>query len=81
MTKKSKNTIPEGWKLLFIELVSIRKEKLLDISEEDAKREGFKNIVGFLDTFYKINKHNIGKEQVKEIYNPDAWVLEFKVVK
>jgi hypothetical protein len=62
------------WKPLFIELVAIRKEKLLDISEEDAKREGFKGINEFLNKFSEINQVScVGN-------NPDVWVLEFKVV-
>ncbi len=41
---------------LFIELVSIRKEKLLDITEEDAKKEGFESKGHFLLKFCEINK-------------------------
>ena len=36
-------TIQENWQPLFIELVSIRKEKLKDITSTDALREGFTN--------------------------------------
>jgi len=74
---------------LFIKLVSIRKEKLLDITEEDAKKEGFKDTQSedvdlsakqnFLDTFQKINKLRTG-EFGTLTEDPDVWVLEVKVV-
>lgn len=72
-------------KPLFIELVAIRKEHLLDITEEDAKREGFKNKIEFINTFNWINHHKSPAEVFREVmmdkeWNPEVWVLEFKVV-
>lgn len=60
-------------KPLFIELVSIKKQKLLSTSEEDAKREGFKDRACFLNAFARINK--------KVNMNCEVWALSFKVVK
>jgi len=58
--------------LLKIKVLSIKEEKLLDITEDDAKKEGFKTKVEFLFEFagcYKddIPKHlkNSKKEQDK----------------
>jgi hypothetical protein len=39
-----------------VKIVGIRKERLLDISEEDAKREGYKNIWDFISAFCNLNK-------------------------
>lgn len=83
-----KNNDIVKWKPLFIELIAIKKEKLLDITEEDAKREGFDSKYQFLDTFFKINKASMTKEQQRDYwvnctigkYNPDVWVLTFKVI-
>ena len=88
--------IKEKLKPLFIELVAIKKEKLLDISEEDAKREGFNDREQFFLTFKEINsvrakkalslekkgmyaKDSLWNESDLE-FNPDVWVLEFKVI-
>lgn len=69
-----------NWKALFIELVSIRKEKLLSITESDAKKEGFENKKEFIKTFYKINTLHHPSEVVFGIWNPEVWVLSFSKV-
>ena len=68
-------------KPLFVEITEIRKEKLLEISEEDAKEEGFSCRGDFYLTFAQINKKLFEKHcQEKEgKWNPDVWVLEFWV--
>lgn len=65
-----------GSKQLRIRITSIRKEKLLDISEEDAKKEGFKNKDEFWKAFTSINNPKNGGRYV----NPDVWVLGFEKV-
>jgi hypothetical protein len=87
---------PCGGKLerLFVEVTGIRKEKLLDITEEDAKREGFRHTCeiicdddkinlytrqNFIDAFCKI--YGIGfREDGVPNQNPYTWVISFKVV-
>jgi hypothetical protein len=81
-------------KPLFVEVTGIRKEKLLDITEEDAKREGFRHTCeiicdddkinlytrqNFIDAFCKI--YGIGfREDGVPNQNPYTWVISFKVV-
>jgi hypothetical protein len=80
-------------KPLFVEVTGIRKEKLLDITEEDAKREGFLTKAHFIETFYKINKikyQTLVDEKMSKFLNqpesfiakknPEVWVISFKVV-
>ena len=72
-----------------IKILSIKKEKLLDIDEKDAKREGCYNRVSFLYTFYYLNKlvknyiHLIGHPDsfAGKKWNPDVWILDFELVK
>ena len=68
---------------LRIVLTSIRKEKLLDVSEEDAKKEGFKTKGNFVKAFQTINLQAIKKKKIKYLgdWNPEVWVLSFSVVR
>lgn len=72
-------------KPLRIRLTGIRKERLLDISETDAKKEGFENRHFFLEAFYKINKLIPQDKALVNLllygprYNPFVWVLGFVV--
>jgi len=71
-----------NWKPLRIVITGIRKERLLDISEVDAKKEGFEGIESFLDAFYSLNP--VGKKQKDGVFlvsrlNPFVWVLDFSV--
>ena len=62
---------------LRVVVTGIRKEKLLDISEEDAKKEGYKTIREFYNAFCEIN----GKEPLSEFdylqlyYNPKRLLI------
>ena len=77
-----------GWKPLRIKIKSIRKEKLLDISEADAKKEGYEIKEDFLIEFYKLNikkgrqffKQNEGNIGRPKNWNPFVWVLEFSIM-
>jgi hypothetical protein len=82
-----------GFKPLFVEVTGIRKEKLLYLTEEDAKREGFLTKAHFIETFYKINKikyKTLVDEKLSKFLNqpesfiakknPEVWVISFKVV-
>jgi hypothetical protein len=59
-----------------IEVTKIRQEKLLDISEKDAKAEGFPSKKKFLQKFEEIN-HGKAPEWG---YNPMVTVIEFRVI-
>ena len=70
------------WQPLRIRITRIEKQKLLDVTEEEGKKEGFLKDKyssasnNFLNYFWKINN-----KHPKEDWNPDVWVLEFEVVK
>ena len=62
---------------LRFKITSIRKECLLDISEEDARKEGFKNRYEFWQVFDKIN--NLKTKEDHDFPNLDVWVIDFEV--
>lgn len=67
---------------LRIKITGIRKERLQNIQESDAKKEGFEGIETFLDAFYSLNspvkKLSNGKFEMKDL---EVWVLDFSVKK
>lgn len=78
-------------KALRIRITEIRKEKLLDITEKDAKKEGFHDKYDFLEYIHKLynklGRHPSLMSKVMALYkdkpdrwNPDVWVLSFSVV-
>jgi len=81
------------WKLLRIKIIGLRKEKLCDISAEEAKREGFKDVCEFFKAFTTLNRSIIPKKAIvcedtgfgitwdSTYWNPDVWVIEFEVKK
>jgi hypothetical protein len=62
---------------LFIELVEIKKEKLSDITKTDSIKEGFNSRSEFMHKFFQINKKPLPNISS---WNPNVWVLTFKVV-
>jgi len=73
---------------LRVVIKNIRKERLLDISEEDAKREGYRNKDDFVDGFVLINKGRPIYENLTKVFghivsywNPSVWAIEFEVKK
>jgi len=65
--------MPRWASRITLEITAVRVERLQDISEEDAKREGFPDVVHFYELWTILN----GKESWRA--NPWVWVVEFKV--
>lgn len=81
--KTTKKWLPKhfGWQLLRFRIKKICQERLLDITEENAKAEGFKKISKdrtcrdeFLNYFWKLF------DLWEEKKNPLVWAISFKVV-
>lgn len=67
--------MPRAASRITLEVVSVRVERVRDISEADAIAEGFSDKAAFRDLFFNINK------RAKPDENPWVWAVEFKVVK
>lgn len=65
--------MPRKYSRLLLEITDIKREALRDISEDDAKQEGFKNRQEYLDYFEEINPEMKRK-------NPEVVAIGFKVL-
>lgn len=52
-----------------VRILDVRREQLLDITEEDARAEGYETRRDFLEAFHRINP--------KAAPNPEVWVVTF----
>lgn len=80
----SENPYTGTFKPLRIKITDIRQEKLLDISEADARAEGFKNKLEFAVYFCGLYKKNVVYEDYGSFkavntfgWNPEVWALTF----
>jgi hypothetical protein len=68
-------------KPLRLKVLDIKKERLLDITESGAKREGFNSKKDFLNYFYGLYKKKVDKDSIRKRrkWNPFVWKIKFKV--
>jgi len=55
-----------------LRILGVRQEHLLDVSVEDARREGYHSAIAYIDAFYRING------DVES--DPLVWVVDFEAV-
>ena len=68
--------MPKWVSRIWLEVVDIKVERVFDITEEDARKEGFANRGDFLYYWNQMYK----KTKFTTNFNPWVWVIEFKVL-
>lgn len=63
-------------KPLRVKITGIKKERLLDISEEDSFKEGYKGQIDFLEAFLRINKVIKKDEHLWEYKSKENWFVK-----
>ena len=72
--------MPKAAARIFLEVIKVRKEKLQDITEDGAQKEGVEKTYpfGFRTAFKKLWDRLNKKTGYNWDSNPDVWVIEFK---
>jgi len=58
-----------------VRIKDVRRERLGDISHEDALAEGYRNTFDYLEAFYEINRIDPDFDEA----NPLVWVVDFEL--
>jgi len=76
-----------GKPFALIKVKRLRRQRIWDMTEEEAHAEGFKDWSDFLEAFLEINKmHNSSKRggalvmQLPDVTQIEAWVIEFELI-
>jgi hypothetical protein len=70
--KRSPIFMPRWASRLVLDVAAVRVERVEDITEEDAKAEGYESRETFLKAFYDLNAHRLERGS-----NPFVWVVGF----
>lgn len=71
--------MPQVYARTYLEIVDVAVERLRDITEAGAKREGVDSVLDFFLLWDQINhKHRVTPDKVN--YNPWVWVTRFRLI-
>jgi hypothetical protein len=62
-----------------IRILSIRQEPLIEISDEDCRREGYADRIAYLEAFIHVN--HLENEDIPCFLHEPLWVVDFELVK